>query len=400
MPAASPSPSQRPRRGALRVLVAFAALLAFSHLLAHWVARAAEARGSRRIRVRLAKAGELTLTGPRFVLSCSARRSIAPGPLRLTAEGGLVRIEGPPSGRPSQARRVRIAWRGPAHLRSARGPAAATERLVYGSLEVKARGGELEPILHLPLELYLTGVLAAEMGPDFPLEALKAQAVAARSYALAAARRNRHRAHDLFADARSQAFAGVVLDPRLLEAVRATRGEVLLWRGRVLRAYYHSTCGGRTRDGRACFHDVPAPPFRPAACPEDRISPFHRWRRLWAKAGIEALGLRFEAQTFRLEVLERSERGDWLRLRIRSVPGAWRVLGGTRLRRLARLPSQWIESWRALPGRGVLFCGRGFGHGVGLCQFGAAGMARAGADYRTILARYYPGAGLGRAPQS
>ncbi|GEM_PF-3618200 len=369
------------------------ALFLFSHVLSLLLGpRRSLAGTSRSIRVLFRdRPAILRIEADDLRATDGTRRFAFGRSLSLRTQGrGFLFLVGPKDLRISERPEIRLRWKGPARFSWTEGN-KETNRKAFGSMAVRSENGRLRIVFHVPLELYLTGVLASEMGTRFPLEALKAQAVAARSYAISCRTRAGSKDFDLFDDAKSQVFEETSTAPEILEVVRRTRGEVLWFEGEVLRAYYHSTCGGRTRDGRSFFRDVPSPPFRPVRCPWDRASPLHAWKRLWTPSRMEAIGLPTSGGRPRIEVLERSERGDWIRLRIRFGSGPWRVLAGSSLRRNAKLPSLWIRSWRTAGKGGIVFEGRGFGHGVGLCQYGAAGWARKGADYRRILAHYYPG---------
>jgi len=148
-------------------------------------------------------------------------------------------------------------------------------RLYRGSLEIAVDKGFLRVVNIVPLESYLEGVVAGEMPHTWPSEALRAQAVAARSYALAT--RVKGKPFDHYADPRSQVYLGVAGEkPRTTEAVRTTAGQVLLYGGRVATTYYFSTSGGRTASAEDVFgFSVPYLVSRPD--PWDSASPYHRW---------------------------------------------------------------------------------------------------------------------------
>lgn len=146
-----------------------------------------------------------------------------------------------------------------------------------GALVVHAGGGRLSAVNHVGLEKYLYGVVPDEMPPSWPLEALKAQAVAARSYALVVRRSGG--TFDLFPDTRSQVYGGAAAeDARTSAAIDATARRVVVYGGRVASTFFHSTSGGRT----AAIQDVwpgarPAPYLVPADDPYDTLSPYHHW---------------------------------------------------------------------------------------------------------------------------
>jgi stage II sporulation protein D len=172
-------------------------------------------------------------------------------------------------------------------------PLSLEGRLYRGQLEIAAEDEFLRVVNVLPLETYLQGVVAGEVPHTWPSEVLKAQAVAARSYALAT--RVEGKPFDLYADPRSQVYLGVAGEkPRTTEAVRATAGQVVLYAGRVATTYYFSTSGGRTASAADVFgFAVPYLVSRPD--PWDQASPYHRWgpvllgaRTVQSKLGIAA----------------------------------------------------------------------------------------------------------------
>jgi stage II sporulation protein D len=253
------------------------------------------------------------------------------------------------------------------------------------------------------LEDYLLGVVPAEMPDHFGLEALKAQAVAARSYALAEVASQGF----LYGDTRSQAYGGRSRETPLgTRAVHETSGEVLVHRGRIVTTWYHSTCGGRTLPAREVFGGSQAGVLdRGVLCPDCKASPFWSWERSFDAAEVcSALGVPVAP----LESVSASADAYPARPAALAVVAGGRAasapLADLRERLSAGQPlaRQMLSTQLAAPpgirdGRLVL-AGRGYGHGVGLCQYGAAGFAARGGSYAAILERYYPGATLSAAP--
>ena len=164
----------------------------------------------------------------------------------------------------------------PLVLRPGKKAALALDGKLYrGKLELVPQGEFLRVVNVLPLESYLDGVVAGEVPYSWPAEALKAQAVAARSYALASVLKGK--AFDLYADARSQVYLGVAGEkPSTTKAVDDTAGEVVLYAGKVATTYYFSTSGGKTASAADVFgFAVPYLVSRPD--PWDKLSPYHRW---------------------------------------------------------------------------------------------------------------------------
>ncbi|MBP2689134.1 MAG: SpoIID/LytB protein, partial [Deltaproteobacteria bacterium] len=185
--------------------------------------------------------------------------------------------------------------------------------------------------------------------------------------------------------------------PVFREAADRTRGIVVRYRGELARTVYHSTCGGRTESAKAAWgQDVPY--LRSQLCDDCADSPFYRWEyRMSAAEGrrlAQALGVP-PGKGLRFDVTERTPTGRANRVRI-SSGGVSRELRGAEFRKAAGYAKVRNLKMEIVPVAGEFrFTGEGYGHGVGMCQFGANGMARRGAGFREILARYYPGTELG-----
>jgi len=268
-------------------------------------------------------------------------------------------------------------------------------RSLSGMVEVRRAPGGLAVIDVLPMEAYVAAVIGGEMPASFPPEALKAQAVAARTFAVGKKLEAREQAldFDLGATVLDQVYPGAGrADPRARAAAEATAGEVLVKDHRPIEAYFHSTCGGRTERGAdALGRDLSYLPSVP--CDRCQGSPAWRWTVRIPAAEMGSLaGLAHPATAVR--VLRATSTGRAARIAVEA--GREKVvLDGVEFRRRLgydRLPSL-AFSVRGSGGAFVL-SGQGKGHGAGMCQWGAAGRARAGDDHRAILARYYPGAEL------
>lgn len=268
----------------------------------------------------------------------------------------------------------------------------------------------------IELEDYVRGVVAAEMPASFHPEALKAQAVAARTYAWQKAGPGggccpSHPGAALCTESTCcQAWlddqgaqekwpageADFYLE-RIAEAVRSTQGQVLTYTGQLITAVYHSTCGGKTEAAAELWSGggQAYPYLQSVDCPYCRSSPAYHQElamELSAYAAAlqgekEALPVLAEGNLPLLEVVQKSSSGRNLLLRL-GRPG--RLYSGSEVRRLLGLPSTHFH-WR-VEGEKIIFSVRGNGHGAGMCQYGANGLARAGMDYTEILNYYYRGA--------
>lgn len=218
------------------------------------------------------------------------------------------------------------------------------DRAYRGQIEVGVTAQKLGAINVVGLEQYLAGVVPREMPSAWPEEALKAQAVAARSYALA--RRVGGKAFDLYADVRSQVYGGIPGEhARATAAIQATAGEVLLWEGKPIDALFHSTSGGSTLDAAEVFGK--AVPYLVAADdPYSELSPVHRWGPIpVAETTIRrGLGLRVPVRSLKLT---RATSGRVAKVQAVTASGATTVSGAT-LRSVAGLRSTWITSLGSL----------------------------------------------------
>lgn len=267
-----------------------------------------------------------------------------------------------------------------------------------GVLEVQRDPqGKLLVLNQLDLEDYLVGLVHSEIASTWPAESIKAQAVAARTYALfrQKERAGRDNHYDLESGVEDQVYQGTPHeDPLVEEAVAATQGEVLWYFG-VYPAYFHSCCGGMTETAshvwdRSDASVAVADPFcqrAPYFHWETKISQYDLLKLLWkqglnGKRIVSMVPIRFD-QSPRAETVE--IKTDQAALYMRAVD--FRQMLGTQ-----SLRSTWFDV--SMGAKDIIFRGTGYGHGVGLCQWGAKGMADVGKSYRDILQFYYPKATL------
>jgi stage II sporulation protein D len=261
--------------------------------------------------------------------------------------------------------------------------------------------GQLAAINCVPVDHYLYSVLGSESYRSWPAAALEAQALVARSYAMWRMAQRRDGDYDLHATVADQNYLGVAKEtPEFRAAVDRTAGVVLLYQMKLFRCYYHSTCGGQTEAVERAFPDPPLLPLSGAPCSFCTASKHYHWRRPFSRAEV-ADALRRGGATLQgvasIEVAQRTPGGRAQEVAVDTTEGRRLTLSGGDFRQRlgpARLPSTWFEV-RATAG-GFEFDGRGWGHGVGLCQWGSKGMAEAGYSAGSILEHYYPGAALQR----
>jgi stage II sporulation protein D (peptidoglycan lytic transglycosylase) len=272
-------------------------------------------------------------------------------------------------------------------LGSMRGDLLMNGSRYAGDIEVWKGENGLYLINELPLEEYVESVTAAEVGSNWEIEALKAQAVISRTYAVSRMRANGHQRYHITSTVMHQVYKGNHSQVQVSYAVKETAGEILAYRGKPIEALYHSTSGGMTEDPEEVFGKS-YPYLRPVAT-SCEISPYWVWERKIPIPEIEkALG----AKGFRLmTIYSRTTTGRVKELAFDSAEGR-KIIKATEFRKLlgwSRLPS---TNFRLkMNGNSVTFEGKGYGHGVGLCQWGALQMAKDGKDYREILSYFYPG---------
>lgn len=287
-----------------------------------------------------------------------------------------------------------------------------------GELRVQqAPGGRLTVVNRLDMETYLQGVVPREIGRfDLDIyEAIKAQAVAARTYAYTYLGRRSQQGFDVYATTEDQVYGGAGAENETVNrAVRETSGEILAYNGRPITAYYHSTCAGHTAAIEEVWNNAPVPylvavrDVDPSGQAYDRVSSRFSWTVRWTHdelVGIlngtlaDSLRGRRISRIEDMRILERTPSGRVRAMRVQTDAGTF-TLGRDRVRWILRpTASTTLNSSKfdidLTRGGGriteIVANGGGWGHGIGMCQVGAMGRARAGQDYRTILGTYYPG---------
>jgi len=242
--------------------------------------------GTTTVRVLLAqgrRALTVSSTGSFTIVDAAGATFAFPGePLVLGPDLRLPRAAGPVAAKP------------PLVVRPGKGALLSLDGRPYrGTLEIAPERGHLRAINVVSLESYLQGVVAGEVPHTWPPPALRAQAVAARSYALVSVLKGKP--FDLYSDVRSQVYLGAAGEqPETTEAVRSTARQVVLYEGEVATAYYFSTSGGRTASAADVF-GTPIPYLVSRPDPWDRASPYHRWgpvvisaRTFQSKLGLES----------------------------------------------------------------------------------------------------------------
>jgi SpoIID/LytB domain protein len=323
--------------------------------------------------------------------------ALVPGPASAQIGGP---IGAPVVFRPKPQTMLTIAGRGP----------------FRGTIEVQRQGSGITVINELGLDDYVAGV--REVPGRWPMEALKAQAVAARTYALWERDRGywRRFGFDVCGSVSCQVYQGADAEAdergrRWVQAVRATAGQVLFYRGRPALARYHASSGGRTLPNEVVYPSSgPRPYLRSVDDPQDRVSPLHRWTVDFPRADLEAILHKAIRLAGTLADVEASEPKRLVNIR---TLGGELEMSSVRFREVisatapqlfpARYPGTRSDG-RTMPAtlpssrfsitktsQGFRVNGRGYGHGVGMSQWGAMGRALGGASYVDILSAYYTG---------
>lgn len=247
---------------------------------------------------------------------------------------------------------------------------------------------------HADLETYLYGVLPYEMSYSWPLEALKAQAVAARTYTLTTLENVKNKHFDLYSDVRSQMYKGGGKQyPSVKEAVDGTKNKVLLFNNKLFYTYYHGNCGGATDDVKSWNpHATSIKPLAGASCAYDSHSKSYSFKQdiPLAKIKTYAASIGLSGTVKSVKVAHKTRTGRATTLTLHSSKGN-KTVSCNKFRMATGLRSCKITKLQ-LTGKALHAAGHGYGHGIGMCQDGANGMARAGKTYEQILATYYPGA--------
>jgi len=371
-------------RASLRLLVLLTAFL-----MVHAVAPVRDARAQpvlpgTQVRVLLARVESAVLTadGAHHGLVDGGQRFATALPLSwpLQAVDGRVLVDG-------------VAIGSSLHIAMDEGLLTYEGNSYRGSLRFTATGDLLEVVNVLDIESYLRGVVPAEMSASWQMEALKAQAVAAHSYTMTSL--DPDAGYDLCATVDCQVYRGVAAEhPRTDAAILATAGVVVTFQGATAHTYYHADSGGVVASSGEVWGR--ALPYLVTLSDAPANTPHRSWQtRLdGARVGaaLAAAGLPVGTVTS-LRVVRLSESGRVAELEV-TGSSRTRLLSGVVLRDQAR---GWgLKSMRFRVQGGMVVSGDGWGHGVGMSQYGARALANAGYDFGSILAFYYPSTNLTR----
>jgi stage II sporulation protein D len=256
-----------------------------------------------------------------------------------------------------------------------------------GNIEVWKGENGLYIVNEISLEDYIKGVVAAEVGNKWELEALKAQAVAARTYAVYQKIHNKKRPYHITASVLDQVYKAGNISENIERAVMETKGEILTYEGEPIIAFYHSTSGGMTEDPAEVFGRS-YPYLKPVETSCEN-SPYNLWERRIPLLEIEKASAINGIKEIYINETTASNRVR--NLKIVTEKDEHIVIAKDLRKNLGwdRLPSTMITN---ITRDGDIFMieGKGYGHGVGMCQWTALEMAKKGMNYREILSKFYP----------
>lgn len=295
-----------------------------------------------------------------------------------------------------------------------------------GTLEIKPtpnpspKGGEPWEVAinTIDLEDYLCSVISSEMNANSPMELLKAHAVISRSWAIRAMQKPNHEGFDVCADDHCQRYEGLRrMNERAVEAVRATRGQVLMYNNEICDCRYYKCCGGRTEIWRTCWEDIDVPYIQSVQCDycdmsrlpsavsrhilrlvlndyDQETKDFRDWKVTYTDAELDEIVNSKHPGIGHVIALEPLHRGASGRIDMLRIVGSERteVIGKELNIRYALSRKCLYSSWFEVQHENGIWSliGHGWGHGAGLCQIGAAVMASEGKTYEEILSYYYP----------
>lgn len=276
-----------------------------------------------------------------------------------------------------------------------------------GNLEFLVDNGKLSVINELNIEDYLCGVVPCEVIPSWPEEALKAQAVAARNYAMQRIEASRGDKFNLSADQYSQVYGGYDAETKATnQAVRDTSGIVMMSKGELITAFFHSSSGGFTENSEDVWKN-PLSYIKGKADPFDKNDKHYNWQVSYTNEQLSELmkkaGYPIEEVTD-MEIAERTSSGARVKKLVvtgineNEKPVKIEIYNADQVRIVLGLKSALFDMDKSYDKDGKLvrvkITGSGYGHGLGMSQYGACGMAYQGYNYQAILQYYYSGVSL------
>ncbi len=295
----------------------------------------------------------------------------AKGPIKVESLGGFLRIDG---------------------------------KQFRDALYIYSFNGDCVVVNHLDIEKYVAGLLHSEMNASWNLETLKAQAVAARTYAIYQMKeagstqfKNARPPFDLDSSVKDQVYEGANQERyKAIQAVNDTKGMILTYDNEPIKAFYHSTCGGKTERAEKVWGKK-IPYISSVTCGFCNSSPRYKWSfeisaaELSAKLQKRKL-IEGEIQSF--GDVKKNSIGRIDQINVHTNKGDYKI-SGVKLRDSLGATNLMSTDFKIASTNGtVVFAGHGSGHGVGMCQWGAKSMGEKGKSFKEILGHYYPKANL------
>jgi stage II sporulation protein D len=284
----------------------------------------------------------------------------------------------------------------PVEIKPVKGVIYADKKAYRGFLRIiKAKKG-FTVVNVLPIEDYLKGVVPKESSPSWPMESLKAQAVISRTYTYANLNKHGKEGFDMCSQTHCQVYGAIGAEAASSnKAIEATKGEVVTYDGKLAQTVFHANCGGHTEDPKYVWNwSMQTPPYlKGVKCKYCANAPHSKWEssleekfirnklssyRVGEIKSIKVKGRTPAGSAIDVEILHSKGNLTFNAYKFRLAVDAWQIKSTT------------FESIEKKGSR-FIFRGRGWGHKVGLCQWGAKGMADAGKNYKQILKYYYPG---------
>jgi stage II sporulation protein D len=262
-----------------------------------------------------------------------------------------------------------------------------------GRTELVASSKGITAVNHVNLEHYLYSVLGSEMFPDWPQEALKAQAVAARSYALYKRSTSKNTVYDVGDTTTWQVYKGVDGEAQgTHQAVDATAGQVMTYNGQVILAVFHSSSGGHTENVEDIWTD--RLPYLRGVVDYDIGAPVFEWTKNLSRSELSSK-ISGVGNVVSMTPERKTPNGRIITMLVTGDRGKKRISGNDLRNTLGLKSTLFVVNPN---GNGFQIQGRGFGHGLGLSQWGAHNLATQGVNYQQILGHYYQNATLAQLP--
>lgn len=271
-----------------------------------------------------------------------------------------------------------------------KGDILINDHIYSGFIDVRKDENGLHFINEISFEKYIEGVVSAETGKDWAIEALKAQAVISRTYAVYQKILNAENDYHLTSSVLHQVYKGNNTNKTIKRAVIDTALEIVIYEGKPIEAFYHSTCQGKTELPEEVWGKN-YPYIKSVPC-KGKISPYEQWQRRFSFDEIEkAVGIK-GINDMRITSFTSTGRAKILKLVTKDSEIEIKAVDLRKLLGYRELPSTHFSV--IIEDENFIFEGGGYGHGVGLSQWGALELANEGKNYKEILEHYYPGTKL------